>query len=111
MQVDKKENYTILADDKDDVKAFASYLEYIVPKAYKNDNLVIDILKYDNLELHDLLAFLILSNKRRAEKKSFVLVNKSLELNKIPEEIMVVPTLREAKDVIDLEEVQRDLGF
>ncbi len=111
MQVDKRENYTILADDKDDVQSFASYLEYIVPKAYKNDNLVIDILKYEDLLLPDLLSFLILSNKQRASKKSFVLVNKALKQDKIPEEIMVVPTLEEAKDVIDLEEIQRDLGF
>lgn len=111
MQVDKKDNYTILADEKDDVQAFASYLDYIVPKAYKEDNLVIDILKYDQLTLPDLLSFLILSNKQRAEKKSFVLVTKALKLDKIPDEIMVVPTLGEAKDVIDLEEIQRDLGF
>lgn len=111
MQVDKKDNYTILADQKDDARAFASYLEHIVPKAYKNDNLVIDILKYDNLQLPDLLAFLVSSNRHRAKKKSFVLVNKSLAMSKIPEELMVVPTLKEAKDVIDLEEIQRDLGF
>ena len=111
MQVDKKEYYTILGDSKDDVLNFASYLEFIVPKAYKEDNLVIDIVKYDSLTLPELLSFLVLSNKQRAAKKSFVLVNKALKIDKIPEEIMVVPTVEEAKDVIDLEEIQRDLGF
>ncbi|MGB3773631.1 MAG: ribonuclease Z [Leeuwenhoekiella sp.] len=111
MQVDKKEEFTILGDDEDNVSQFASFLEFIVPKAYKNDNLVIDLLKYKEMTLEELLSFLVLSNKQRASKKSFVLVNKSKNIELIPEEIMVVPTIDEAKDVIDLEEIQRDLGF
>ncbi|WP_031429124.1 hypothetical protein [Flavimarina sp. Hel_I_48] len=111
MQVDKRENFTILGDDEDDLKQFASFLEFIVPKAYKKDNLVIDLLKYETMTLEELLSFLILSNKQRAAKKSFVLVNKAVGIEHVPEEIMVVPTLEEAKDVIDLEEIQRDLGF
>ncbi|HEA31330.1 MAG TPA: ribonuclease Z [Leeuwenhoekiella sp.] len=111
MQVDKKEKFTILGDDEDNVKQFASFLEYIVPKAYKDQNLVIDLLKYEKMTLDELLSFLVLSNKQRAAKNSFVLVNKAVAIERIPEEIMVVPTLEEAKDVIDLEEIQRDLGF
>lgn len=111
MQVDKREKFIVLGDDADDVKQFASFLEYIVPKAYKNDHLVIDLLKYEQMTLEELLSFLVLSNKQRAKKLSFVLVNKANSIEHIPEEIMVVPTLEEAKDVIDLEEIQRDLGF
>jgi hypothetical protein len=111
MQVDKREKFIILGDDEDNLKQFASFLEYIVPKAYKNDHLVIDLLKYDEMTLEELLYFLVLSNKQRAAKLSFVLVNKAMGIEHVPEEIMVVPTLEEAKDVINLEEIQRDLGF
>lgn len=111
MKVDKQKNYTVLGDEEHNVKNFASYLEFIVPKAYSNENLIIDLLKYENLELPQLLAFLELSNKQRGNKKSFVLVNKGMSPERIPEELMVVPTLQEAHDVIELEEIQRDLGF
>jgi hypothetical protein len=111
MQVDKREKFIVLGDDADNVIQFASFLEYIVPKAYKNDHLVIDLLKYEQMTLEELLSFLVLSNKQRAKKLSFVLVNKAIGIEHIPEEIMVVPTLEEARDVIDLEEIQRDLGF
>tara|TARA_R110002020_G_scaffold454847_1_gene670821 strand:+ start:263 stop:598 length:336 start_codon:yes stop_codon:yes gene_type:complete len=111
MKVDKKETFTILGDEEDNIEKFASFLEFIIPKAYTEENLIIDLLKYEEFNLHDLLCFLKISNKQRAAKKSFVLVNKAINSDVVPEEILVVPTIQEAKDVIDLEEIQRDLGF
>jgi hypothetical protein len=29
----------------------------------------------------------------------------------VPEELLVVPTLTEAEDIIQMEEIERDLGF
>ena len=111
MNVTQKDTYTILADEEDGIKSFASFLEFIIPKAYASENLVIDLLKYNKLELEDLLLFLTISNTQRGSKKSFVIVSKAIPVDRVPEEIMVVPTLKEAKDVIELEEIQRDLGF
>ena len=111
MIITQNDTYTILADEEDGIKEFASFLEFIVPKAYADINLVIDLLKYENVSLEELLTFLKISNAQRAGQKSFVLVNKVSQIDRVPEELMVVPTLEEAKDVIDLEEIQRDLGF
>ncbi|MEO2081674.1 MAG: ribonuclease Z [Leeuwenhoekiella sp.] len=111
MIVTEKDTYTILADEEKGVKSFASFLDFIVPKAHAEKNLVIDLLKYEQLTLEELLCFLEISNQQRAAQKSFVLVNKAVHIDRVPEELMVVPTLEEAKDVIDLEEIQRDLGF
>lgn len=111
MIITEKESYTILADEENGVKSFASFLDFIIPKAHSDKNLVIDLSKYDELTLDELLYFLAISNQQRAAQKSFVIVNKGVHIDRVPEEIMVVPTLGEAKDVIDLEEIQRDLGF
>ena len=111
MKVDKKETYTILGDEEDKIENFASFLEFIIPKAYAEENLIIDLQKYEEFNLHDLLCFLEISNKQRAAKKSFVIVNKAINSDIVPEEILVAPTLQEAQDIIDLEEIQRDLGF
>jgi hypothetical protein len=54
---------------------------------------------------------LTLSNTHRALKKSLVLVNAAVSTDEIPDELLVVPTLHEAEDVIDMEEIERDLGF
>lgn len=111
MKVTEKSNHTILADERDNVRDFASYLEHIVPEHYDQNNLVIDLIKYDQLTLEDLVEFIKLSNYQRADKKSYVIVNTGISYDLIPDEMIVVPTLHEAADVIDLEEMERDLGF
>lgn len=110
MTVIEKDSYKILKDDKDDVKGFASYLQDS-HSSFKNDNVVVDILKYGTLSLEELLSFLELSNKHRKNKKSFVIVNDTINIDHVPDELSVVPTLLEAEDIIQMEEIERDLGF
>ncbi|MBT8255229.1 MAG: ribonuclease Z [Bacteroidia bacterium] len=111
MKIDKHDKYIVLGDEKDDVGRFATYLERIVPERYENDNLVIDLLKYEDLTLDDLLMFLKLSNYHRSTKHSFVLVNDRIDVDDVPLEMILVPSLVEAGDIVEMEEIERDLGF
>lgn len=111
MKVSKHKTFQLIEDEKDDVSDFGTFLEYIIPKEFAGENVVVDLLKYDAMTLPELLNFLIVSNKHRARKKSFVIVNDAIDPDIIPEELIVVPTLEEAEDVIELEEIERDLGF
>lgn len=110
MKVIEKDSYKILQDEKDDVKDFASYLQSIHDR-YSSDNLVVDILKYGNLSLEELLRFLELSNTHRKNKRSFIIVNDTINIDPVPEELVVIPTLHEAGDVVKMEELERELGF
>lgn len=110
MKVTEKEGYKILEDEKEDVKNFASFLKSH-HHIFSGDNVVIDIQKYGELSLEELLSFLELSNQHRKAKKSFVIVNDTINIDKVPEELLVVPTITEAGDVIQMEEIERDLGF
>ena len=47
----------------------------------------------------------------QAQKKSFVVVSPHWISNELPEELVFVPTLQEAIDLIEMDEMQRDLGF
>lgn len=109
MKIVEKELYTIIEDEKDDVKKFASFLKGDGYKDIEDKNLVVDILKYGTLKLPELLAFLPVSNQHRAKNHSFVLVNDTIMIDDVPPELIVVPTLKEAKDVIQMEEIERDL--
>jgi len=111
MKVSKHDGFQLIEDEKDNVAEFGTFLEYIIPKEFAGDNVVIDLMKYNQLTLPELLNFLIASNKHRAQKKSFVIINDAIDPDVIPEELIVVPTLHEAEDVIELEEIERDLGF
>lgn len=110
MKTEKKDNYIILRDEKDDVTDFSNYLTQIQNR-FNSDNVVIDISKYGQLTLKELLSFLKLSNQHRKANKSLVIVNDTINIDEVPEEIQVVPTLQEAEDLIGLEEIERDLGF
>jgi hypothetical protein len=106
----EQENYVILEDEHDDIQGFAGFLQSIFDQ-FSEKNVVIDLSKYNDATLPDLLSYLKLSNDHRATKQSFVIVNKSLSSDEIPPELLVVPTVQEAEDVIQMEEIERDLGF
>src|SRR5699024_9528245 len=103
--------FWVIEDDKSSVKGFSNYLENIAYKHFKDQNVVIDLQKYPQLKLEELLSFLKVSNRHRKRKKSFVIVNDTILIDQIPDELAVVPTMREAKDFIQMEELERELGF
>lgn len=111
MKIDNQDNYVVLADDHDNLKEFASFLEYQILKKFKGQNVVVNLLDYPALTLEELLYFLKTSTIHRGSKQSFVLVTSALDPDTLPVELVVVPTLQEAADIIEMEEIERDLGF
>lgn len=111
MKIENKENYVILADEKDNIADFASFLEYQIPNKYKGQNVVLNLLDYAQLSLQELLLFLKVSNLHRKTKHSFVIINNTINTDDIPYEMIVVPTLQEGEDIIGMEAIERDLGF
>jgi hypothetical protein len=111
MIINTSKTFTVLKDQKDGIEDFAKFLTHTVPTRFKDQNLIIDLLSYTNLSLEQLLMFIELSNKHRTLNHSFVIVNDAIDPDILPDEIMVVPTLLEAQDVIEMEEIERDLGF
>ena len=111
MKIKKTPSFTILTDEHNDVKDFAKYLEYQIPKYFSKVNIIIDLLKYNAFSLEELLNYITVSTLHRKSKKSFVIVNNAINPDVIPVEIIVVPTLQEGMDIIEMEEIERDLGF
>ncbi len=110
MKITRKDKYVLLEDEKNELSGFANYLTRN-ERIYEKDNIIVDLSEFEELELKELLMFLEISNVHRAKKRSFVIVNKALAIDKVPDEIIVVPTLQEGEDIIDMEELERELGF
>ncbi|MBA9073869.1 hypothetical protein GGR22_002036 [Flavobacterium gossypii] len=110
MKVDQKGHTTVIKDTQGSVNSF---LEKVTNEygSFKNQNLILDISADKEVTLDQVLSFLSLSNKHRKAKKSFVLVINDFDFNEVPDEMIVVPTLLEAHDIIEMEEIERDLGF
>ena len=77
----------------------------------KENHIIINLLSFDVLTLDKAIAFMSLSRKHRSAKKSFVLVTNQVSYDDVPEELCIVPTIQEAKDFIEMEEIERDLGL
>jgi hypothetical protein len=43
--------------------------------------------------------------------KSFVVASSTINIHELPNDISVAPTLKEALDLIEMEEIERDLGY
>ena len=80
-------------------------------KEYKAQHVVLQLLTDRAIDTASLEFIVSLSQQHKARKLSFVLVTDMLGYEEAPEELSVVPTLQEAKDVIEMEDIERDLGF
>jgi len=113
MQIHQEEQTTIFSWEPTD--PVGADFRNLVKGHYKNmhqQNIVVDLSAITKLHSNQILEFLELSiyNKNKVNK-SFVVVVGSLELEALPDDISVAPTLQEALDLVDMEEIERDLGY
>ena len=78
---------------------------------FKNSNLILDFSHVVNTDERKILLFSPMCGRQKDQNKSFVIVSEGINLDDIPEEMVVVPTLQEAQDIIEIENIERDLGF
>jgi 6-phosphofructokinase len=76
-----------------------------------DSNLIVDLTAFGETSAASVLEYHILSKTHKKRKKSFVVVAEGVDYDEFPESLAVVPTLQEAHDVIEMEEIERDLGF
>lgn len=110
MKVDRKEHSTTIKNTQYKTAEFFQKLnnEY---NSYKSQNLIIDLTFDKEISMADIKLFLDMAKAHKKEKKSFVLVADGISFNDVPGKLNVVPTTQEAHDIIEMEEIERDLGF
>jgi len=110
MKVEQKGHTTILKDTQGNCNNFLEKVTH-EHNSFKNQNLILDVTRDKDLTIKDIKLFLDLSNLHKKGKKSFVMVAEKIDFNDVPTKIMVVPSILEAHDIIEMEEIERDLGF
>ncbi|MGW9685914.1 ribonuclease Z [Flagellimonas sp. 2504JD1-5] len=110
MIFNKEGTTTIVFQEKTSLSTFMENLKKAYPKL-KHDNIVVNLFSFNKLTAGDILEFLDISNTHKNSNKSFVLVTNKVSYDEIPDKISVVPTIQEAKDLIEMEEIERDLGI
>ncbi len=110
MIFDKEGTTTTILQEKTSLPIFLQNLNKEYPKLI-HDNIIVNLFSFESLSADDILEFLQLSNQHRNSGKSFVLVTDKVSYEEVPDNICLVPTLQEAKDIIEMEEIERDLGL
>ena len=110
MIFDKDGNITIITQENESTVELVKKIEVLYER-YKNNNIIVSLTSLEKVTLPEIVEFLQLSNTHRKAKHSFVIVTSRIDLDETPDEIVVVPTMQEAYDIIEMEEIERDLGF
>jgi hypothetical protein len=110
MKVDQKSHTITIKDTQGDFTGFLMKVTHQF-KTFEKHNLIIDLLLHKELSIDRIKEFLQLSKQHKKTKKSFVIVVSNVDYNAIPAKLTVVPSLLEAQDIIEMEEIERDLGF
>ena len=110
MILDQNGNTSIITQEKVTVIELVKKIEALYPK-FKNNNIIVALNALDAFGKADIVEFLQLSKTHRNAKHSFVIVSDKIDLSIVPDEIIVVPTLQEGFDIIEMEDMERDLGF
>jgi len=103
----KTVNQTIIITPNDEDSSTIIHKIQAEKAQFEDKNMIVDLSAHPSADAN---AFIALSQEHTANKKSFVLVVHNADMDDF-EEIVVVPTLQEAHDIIEMEEIERDLGF
>ena len=110
MIFDKDGNIAIITQERVTITELVNKLGKLYSR-FRNDNIIINLASLEQFSAQDIIEFLQISNLHRRAKHSFVLVTDKIGIDDIPDELVIVPTLNEAYDIIEMEEIERDLGF
>jgi len=106
----KTGNITVITQERATIIELVANIE----KKYediKGDNIIVNLFSVKEINKAGINDFLALSKKHKTSKKSFVIVTSKISFDNAPEELSIVPTIQEAHDIIEMEEIERDLDF
>lgn len=110
MKITRKKLYVYIEPDE---ISFDLFFKNFTEKyqEFQKDHLIINISNKFNIELKELFVFLDVSKNHLNKKLSFILIVNGIDFDELPDELIVAPTLIEAKDILEMEAIERDLGF
>jgi hypothetical protein len=110
MKLLEKDNYIFITSKE---SVFDSFYKGFVKnhKELENKNLVVEISETLNIKSEEISLFLSFADAHNLSGTSFVLISKNVDVDDFPETFNIVPTLIEAEDIIEMEAIERELGF
>ena len=110
MKTEKTALYTVLTSDEhsftDFFESFSATLSDI-----ENEHVIVELSENLNSSFEQISLFLDYAVAHKSNGTSFAVVCSGVDIDLFPETFNIVPTLTEAIDVLEMEAIERDLGF
>ena len=110
MQIKEATNYTLISSDEDSFKEFQKSVFKII-NDFDKKHLILQISEELSIDKKDFLLFLKIAEQKKENGTSFVVLNASVNADDFAENLNIVPTLQEAEDILEIETIERELGF
>ncbi len=109
MKIETRENTALISQVNGDLDLVIHHINDNY-KILRENNIIVDLSTVQDVSVKDINSFKTISDHHRKRKRSFVLVADT-DFNEISDDLIVVPTILEAHDLIEMEGIERDLGF
>ena len=110
MKIDKKDTYTYITTEENSFSEF--YNAFLIEEQkLQKENIILEISNNINASIKDFLLFLRIAEQKKENGTSFVIINSDINIDDFPEDFNITPTLQEAVDVLEMEAMERELGF
>lgn len=111
MIIDIQENTVMITYEQSDSIGRSFRDEIKLNKNFSSKNIILDLSPMKNVLSKHIKDFVELAiYHKEFNNKSFVVVAGPIGLKLLPNGINVVPTINEAYDTIEIEDIERDLG-
>lgn len=109
MKIEQKDGYKLIINDEP-FEEFISVFKEKHITLIKN-HLIIKISNRLSVNSKDIFILLQYAEEHQKNGTTFVIVCGDIDIDNFPDFFNIVPTLQEAEDVLEMENIQRDLGF
>lgn len=110
MDIQKNNKHTLITLKKNTKTDF--FVEFQKKySTFENDHLIVDLLKMDSFTKKEIDVLIDYGQQKSKNGTSFVVVSKKLDAGNLEGILNVTPTIAEAIDILEMEEIERDLGF
>lgn len=110
MIIEKKQDYILVSPNGNSFEEFFTNFKNKHPEI-ENTHVFLSFSNKINIKEKDLFVFLDYSNKHLEKETTFIIICNTIDVDHFPETFNIVPTLQEAEDILEMENIQRDLGF
>lgn len=110
MHIERKENYILI---KSGDILFKDFFDFFTSEHdnYSNNSVIVNISSKVLAKEEEISLFLDYGQIHQENGTSFVVVYPKINVDNFPDTFNIVPTLLEAEDLLEMENIQRDLGF